>query len=985
MQPSIRNIYLLALTLFLAFSHIAKAAGPQTVAAAATTHTPPRLSPATDNDERYRLSLDGPWRFTTKAPSGFCGLEDTGSWATIQVPGEWVMQGFEVTPGDAAGYVRHVDIPDSWKGRRIKLRFNAVYSGAKLLINGHPAGSHSGGFTPFETDITDHINFGRSNTIALEVTGATLADSVASGSAYAVHQLGGITRSATITALPEVNIAMLHTSTSFTDSSCTDARLHVEVAIANETHSPVDKLSLHFTLHDSLGNTVELTDPTITIDGVARNDTRNIDAFFDIKAPKQWTPEHPYLYTLTCRLSQNGRQLTAASRRVGFREVKVDGNRLLVNGVPVKLRGVCRHETRPDRGRSLSAGDWRRDVDLFRKGNVNYIRTSHYPPDEALLDAADELGMFVEAEAPFCWSHQTKVDSSRHAEIYVNQHLEMINAFRSHPSVIIWSLGNESVNFADYKEAAEAIKQIDPTRPRNFSQWGPDADEGTLEITNHHYPGPRGPEIYRNYPRPVVFDEYCHLNAYNRLELSADPGLRDMWGEMLDSMWTNMVHSRGVAGGAIWVGIDDTFFLPDGRTVGYGTWGTIDGWRREKPEYWGMKKAYSPVKISLQGTPLADGRTIRLNADNRHLFTNLNECVIHWQAGNATGEVRPDIAPRSEGTIKITLPAEALSAPEICLSVTGSRGFEIDRYRFALNDATAGTCHGKPKRKKISLKSTAPDYITVKSGKHTFNIDRSTGSISAINKDRKLLTSGPELMILPLNGDGEGIQMTGKSQTFTPYNPVCSDWTVSNVDAKQTRDGITVTVDGRYNEAEGVFTYRFTTDGALTVDYDFTLLDSISPRQTGIVFTSPSDFNNVAWTRDSYWGTYPDDHIGAVSGKAVALTDSLPIVGIAGPSDRPTWSWSLDQTANGSNIFRSTKRNIRNARLSVNEGPEAIDIESDGSQHFRPWIDGASTRFLVADYTNGGHDTYLISHAEKAYRPLVPGDKVKGSVRLTFE
>lgn len=981
MQPYIKNIYLLALPLLLAFSHIAKADEPHTGPLPATSHTPPRLSPATDNDEGYKISLDGTWRFTPKAAAKFNGLENTDSWATIQVPGEWVMQGFDVTPGDAAGYVRHIDIPESWKGRRIKLRFNAVYSGAKLLINGHPAGSHSGGFTPFEADVTDHINFGKSNTIALKVTGATLADSVASGSFYAVHQLGGITRSATISALPEVNIAMLHTSTTFTDSSCTDARLRVEVAIANETSKPVDKLSLHFTLRDSLGNTVELADPTININGVAHNDTRNIDAFFDIKTPKQWNPEHPYLYTLTCRLSQNGRELTAASRRVGFREVKVDGNRLLVNGVPVKLRGVCRHETRPDRGRSLSEGDWRRDVDLFRKGNVNYIRTSHYPPDEALLEAADELGMFVEAEAPFCWSHQTKVDSSRHTEIYVNQHLEMINAFRSHPSVIIWSLGNESVNFADYKEAAEAIKQIDPTRPRNFSQWGPDADEGTLEITNHHYPGPRGPEIYRDYPRPVVFDEYCHLNAYNRLELSADPGLRDMWGEMLDSMWTNMVHSQGVAGGAIWVGIDDTFFLPDGRTVGYGTWGTIDGWRREKPEYWGMKKAYSPVKLSLQEN---DGNILRLKADNRHLFTNLNECVIRWQAGDATGEVRPDIAARTEGTIEITLPAEARNASEIILNVTGSRGFEVDRYRFALNDAT-DTCNKKAKREKLNLKSNTNGYITVKSGKRTFTIDKSTGHISAMHKGRQMLTSGPQLMILPLNGDGEGIQMTGKSQTFTPYNPVCSDWTVSNVDAKQTRDGITVTIDGRYNEAEGAFTYRFTPDGAFTVDYDFTLLDSISPRQTGIVFTTPADFNTASWTRDSYWGTYPDGHIGAISGKAVALTDSLPIVGIAGPAARPTWSWSLDQTANGSNIFRSTKRNIRSATLSANDGAEAINIKSDGSQHFRPWIDGDYTRFLVADYTNGGHDTYLISHAERGYRPLIPGDKVKGSVRLTFE
>lgn len=173
----------------------------------------------------------------------------------------------------------------------------------------------------------------------------------------------------------------------------------------------------------------------------------------------------------------------------------------------------------------------------------------------------------------------------------------MVNLNRSHPSILMWSMGNESLKFKEYfKQASETVKQLDPSRPRIFSQWGPDADEGTLEITNHHYPGPEGPDKYRHYKRPVTFDEFCHLNAYNRLELAADPGLRNMWGKLLDAMWNDMYHSQGVLGGAIWVRIDDTFFLPGEKAVGYGTWGTIDGWRREKPEYWGMKRHIVPLK-----------------------------------------------------------------------------------------------------------------------------------------------------------------------------------------------------------------------------------------------------------------------------------------------------------------------------------------------------------------------------------------------------
>ena len=199
------------------------------------------------------------------------------------------------------------------------------------------------------------------------------------------------------------------------------------------------------------------------------------------------------------------RVMQTSVRRVGFRQIEVRGNQVFVNNHPIKLRGACHHEVMPLRGRSVNNDMWRRDVELFREGNVNYLRTSHYPPDEALLEACDELGMFVEVEAPFCWAHEAKVPDALRQDILVNQHLAMVNLNRSHPSVLMWSMGNESNLYAEYfKEAAGLVKQIDPTRPRIFSQWGPDADQGELEVTNHHYPGPEGPDKYRNYSRMPI-------------------------------------------------------------------------------------------------------------------------------------------------------------------------------------------------------------------------------------------------------------------------------------------------------------------------------------------------------------------------------------------------------------------------------------------------------------------------------------------------
>ena len=541
----------------------------------------PRLSPLPRQVEKERVPLAGTWTFNGKH--------------NIEVPGEWVMQGFEVEKGKEALYERTFNIPARWEGQRVKLRCNGIYSESRICINGKEVDSHLGGFTAFELDVTDFVQIGKTNKMAVYVRSESIADSTSSASQYAVHPLGGITRDLYLFALPETNLSMFHVATVF-DSAYVDAKLKTEVEITNESATSKSGLSLHFVLKDAQGKEVALKQPTHSLQSLAGGASEKVMLSFDVAHPQKWDTEHPYLYTLTCQLKDGKKVLHESVRRVGFRQIEVRGNQMYINNMPIKLRGVCRHEVMPLRGRSVNGDMWRKDVELFRRGNVNYIRTSHYPPDEALLEACDELGMLVEVEAPFCWAHNTNVPEERHEAVLVNQHVEMVNLNRSHPSVLMWSLGNESLKYAEYfKKAGEVVKQLDPTRPRIFSQWGPDADNGELEVTNHHYPGPSGPDTYRNSKRPVTFDEYCHLNAYNRFELAADPGLRNAWGALLDKMWNDMYHSQGVLGGAIWVGIDDTFFLPDGKTVGYGTWGVIDGWRREKPEYWNMKAESKPT------------------------------------------------------------------------------------------------------------------------------------------------------------------------------------------------------------------------------------------------------------------------------------------------------------------------------------------------------------------------------------------------------
>lgn len=943
----------------------------------------PRLTPFPDHIQSTKIDLNGKWLFDVDPNESFWKSPQAVDCKNIQVPGEWVMQGFEVERGAKAGYFRQFEIPVSWKGQRVKLRNNGIFSESTVYVNGKKVGSHIGGFTPFEIDVTDFVHYGATNQITIAVRSESLADSLASASRYAVHALGGITRDIFLFAIPETNISSFHVVTDF-DASYTDAVLSADVQLSNESIKAKGTLKLAFSLLDTEGRSVDLGKSEYLVDELKNGINLNRSLKFQIRKPHHWTSESPYLYTLICELSDGSGVLHRTKRRVGFRELEVRGNQFLVNGKPIKLRGVNRHEVMPLRGRSLEGDIWAKDVRLFREANVNYIRTSHYPPDERLLEACDELGMFVEVEAPFCWAHETAIKKEDMYPLLVNQHIEMVNRDRSHPSIIMWSLGNESNLYKEYfKEAGEVIKKMDPSRPRIFSQWGPDADNGELEVTNHHYPGPTGPDMYRNSKRPVTFDEYIHVNSYNRFELSADPGVRNMWGPLLDKMWTAMYNSQGVLGGAIWAGIDDTFFLPNNKVVGYGTWGPLDGWRRAKPEYWNMKKSYSPVKLEQRGNLSKDG-VVSFDVENRHNFTDLSACRFEWRSGQDSGVVQVNLPARSKGHFDIDLKNEKHLDQEIYLRIISPLGFVIDEYLYSLKPKVMVAEVEKKGSVSFEEKNEA---ILVKDKNKVFEINKSDGLLKVYDvHGNNLINKGATLMLLPLNSEGRGIQMVGKDQNFEPFNPVCENWVCQSVVYNIQKDSLTIRVKGAYKEAEGAYIYVFKANGVLTVSYDFELRTAVSPRQVGLVFEIPKEFNNLEWKRHGYWNMYPQDHLGSLTGHAVAFNPDLPVSASAGPSALPHLGWSFDQTDAGSNLFRATKENIYSADLSNLNGNK-VKVLGNGKQHFRAWIstDKNSINMLVADYNNAGREGFLSSHAEVDYRPLKRGDRVTGKVMLRFE
>lgn len=958
---------------------------------------PPRLSPrpvAVTGTDHPLLDLGGTWQFSVISAADFAAAASEPrpgtAWAPIQVPGQWLQEGFPVNKDSAGLYRRTFTVPADWSGKQIKLRCDAAYSDATVWINGRLLGHHLGGFTPFEFDVTTDLQPGQSAIITLALKSEGEADKLASGIKYAGHDLGGITRKIQIMAVPALNLASIHLDTQF-DGEFKNATLGIVARLTNDGDARSEAATFDFVLSDPQGHPVPIQPAHLEIPALSPSQTVEETVSIPVASPKKWDPDHPWLYTLGSIL-QAGQDKETVSNRVGFRQVEVRGQQVFVNGRPVKLRGVCRHETDPLRGRSLAGGTWRQDVETFAHANINFIRTSHYPPAEEFLDACDELGMFVESEAPLCWA---KPDAGT-LPTALRETAEMVEFNRNHPSVIIWSVANESTWSPAFDACARMIRDLDPTRPRIFSFGGVDLiswhypENDLMSRQEADYTMPSAPNWAKNRPllsaldlqrAPVLCDEYGHLNAYNRREQIGDPGLRDAWGLGLSATWEEMESEPGCLGGALWAGIDDTFFLPDGRTIGYGTWGVLDGWRRPKPEYWHVTKVYSPVRILDSGDKLpAPGHPLRLIVENRSDFTDLREMRFVWKLAGRSGVAKTEGEPGGKGILEIPSVKSLPLGGELEIKVVGPRGFMVDAYRFTLGGESASI--PSPPRPASPLKLTQDNQvIRIDGNGFAYLVDAVSGQFrQATVSGHDLPFAGPCLTLVPHDAEGGGIQLTGKEPTLTPLWGLLTGWKASSVTAAADSGKVRVKVTGNYAEATGGYELICDGTGRLTVRWNFTVKSAVNPRQTGVTFLLPKDCDTLWWKRRGQWSFYPDDHIGRPIGTARAFPGH-PACGLAGPRTPPSWPWSEDQNEYGSNDFRSTKFNIFEATLT-NEVGTGLRTVADGNRHVHAWMDGDHAQLAALDYANDGSENFFQATRRLIDRKIPAGGTVAGSVQV---
>ena len=608
-------------------------------------------------DKQMTRSLNGQWDL--KVVVGIS--EDTkipqhdASWGRIDVPGCWESYGFCESSYDKAnpltGYYRTTfEVPQEWDGSRIIIRFDGILYGYDLWVNGKPVGTWRSGYNTALFDITPYIKKkSATQELALRVITEFPGVEFDFNDDWAP---AGIFRDVTMFAVPKIHLSDL------TINATIDGNVDVKTQIANaDKHTTVSH-----EIYDAQGRKV----------GESK-----------VENPHLWSAETPYLYTLKTKLMHKGEVIQNFEHKFGFREITIDGKVLKLNGRPIKLRGVNLHATDPKTGKVISDELTLKDMEMMKAASINYIRTAHYPREPRFYELADSLGFYLVNEVPFGFGDKYLQDPAYY-EVLQQRAQATIRRDKNHPSVIIWSLGNENpLTEICVKLGSYVKEELDSARPICYPQVGSyfrrfNYDFPKIaDVYAPHYPSTsQVGDFYQRAERPVIFTEYLHT-----LGISFEDH---------DRQWEIIENSPGIAGGSVWEWVDQgmefkaplasrygyeerVFTSPEGGFEMYGNKGT-DGLlyadRTPLPNYYEIRNNYARAAVVDSILTAADGR-IKFQVRNRYDFINLKDNVTFTWAITADrdtiarGAFSPDCEPREVTDYEIALP-KSINFDQIC-------------------------------------------------------------------------------------------------------------------------------------------------------------------------------------------------------------------------------------------------------------------------------------------------------------------------------
>jgi beta-galactosidase len=950
----------------------------------------------------FHKSLNGNWKFKwvrkpADRPKDFYKLDyDVSGWKDIPVPSNWQMHGYGIPiylnipypfppnppyiPHDynpVGSYRTEFTIPADWKDREVFLHFDGVQSAFYLWINGTEVGYSQGSMTPAEFNVTKYLCKGK-NVLAAEVyrwcDGSYLED-------QDTWRLSGIYRDVYLFSTPKVHLWDFFVRCDL-DEQYRDATLKVTASLRNYGNQAVGMHSIRVTVLDVNGKAVGEEMGGISTE-IAPGAESTFEMLAEISNPLKWTAETPNLYTVLLTLKDTANKITEVERcNFGFRKVELKDGQLLINGVPILLKGVNRHEHDPDYGRAIPLSRMIQDIKLLKQNNINAVRTSHYPDDPKWYELCDKFGIYLIDEANI-ESHgigyrpdKTLANKPKWKKAHMDRTIRMVERDKNHPSVIIWSLGNEAGDGANFKATSAWVHKRDSSRLVQYQLAGQKAH--TDIICPMYSPIEQIVEYARvKQSRPLIMCEYAHA-------------MGNSVGNLQD-YWDAIEKYKHLQGGFIWDWADQG--LRKTTTDGQQFWayggdfgdipnddnfccnGIVQPDRKPNPSLYEVKKVYQYIKV--EPIDLVNGK-IRIH--NNYDFINLDFVDIRWElaedglllqqgklpkislAPKKSREVivpfkKPELKQGAEYFLKIvfTLAQDTIWAGQGRVVAWDQLKIDFDVPPAARADVAA--------MPKLELKQST-DSIKVLSRDFALTVGRKSGAIeSFIFEGNELIASAliPNFWRAPTDND-RGNKMPNR---LGIWRRAGQDRTVRTVTAEQSRPQVVCITTEASLPAGGckhrnVYTIYGSGDVIVESSIEPGNLSLPNLPRFGMQMEIPHEFHTMTWygrgPHETYWDRKTAAAIGIYSGPVeeqihqyvrpqengnktdvrwVALTSKeakglmavgMPLLSVS------AWPYTMQDLENARHIHEPKRR----GNITVNLDYKQMGVGGDNSWGARP-------------------------------------------------
>ncbi|MCM4157283.1 glycoside hydrolase family 2 TIM barrel-domain containing protein [Gramella sp. AN32] len=865
---------------------------------------------ASKTESEYYQSLNGTWKFNIvktpgQRPEDFykAGLNDE-NWKNITVPSNWELEGFDIpiytnvtypfpkNPpyidekyNPVGSYRTGFTIPQDWNEKEIILHFGSISGYAQVYLNGKKVGMTKASKTPAEFNITPYLEKGE-NLLAVQVfrwhDGSYLED-------QDFWRLSGIERDVYLQAMPKTTIWDYWVNANL-DDTYEDGIFNLSVDLRKFKDSKIKKPAVKIELFSPEGEKV------FSEEKKKLSADENVEFSSTIQKAEKWSGEFPNLYSYQITLSdEKGKNIGTISGKTGFRKVEIKDAQLMVNGEPITVKGVNLHEHHGTKGHVPDRVMMIRDIELMKQNNINAIRMSHYPHGIELYELADEYGMYLVDEANI-ETHamgaewQGGFDKSKHpaylpewAPAHLDRVKRMVERDKNHPSIIIWSLGNESGNGQIFYDAYDWIKQRDTTRMVQFEQAG---ENRNTDIVAPMYAGIQSMKKYAEddtQERPYILCEYSHAMG------NSNGNFQEYW-DIIDS-------SPKMQGGFIWDWVDQglethtkdgKMFWAYGGDLGgeelqndqnFNANGLVDAAREPHPALQEVKKVYQNIKFEL-----TDSQT--LSVTNKFNFTDLKNYDFEWQL-IANGEIvekenfEISLAPDERKTIRLELPKMDVNKEYFLNLYTYTKErsalvpehHEIARAQFKLGENNYFTSSeaSNSERLKHSVKNKLLTFNTDKiSGE--FNLE--TGKLQKYTfkeTSSQLISQFPEPYFWRAPTDNDF--GNGMPRKLIFWKDATKEAEVEHVEiGKATEKGLPITVNYKLSDTISFpykVSYLIRNNGNIEVTASIDLKGKDLPEipRFGMRMILPGDYENLSYYGRGPWENYSDRNNASFLGK----------------------------------------------------------------------------------------------------------------------